>query len=125
MADGHQRSTQQDGAVLAEHAVGEQAAEHRREIDQPGIKSVDLGRERLHAERPEHRLEHLPQCAKPDDVFGVAGQQQVFHHVEHEQRAHPVVGEALPHLGGEQEGQGARVAKEIARSCGGVFGVSS
>src|SRR5579864_377297 len=41
------------------------------------------------------------------------GQQQVFRHVEHEQRTHAVIGEALPHLGGEQEGEAARVAENL------------
>src|SRR5262249_10895828 len=41
--------------------------------------------------------------------------QQVFHHVENEQRAHPVVGETLPHLGREQEGEPARMAEKVAR----------
>jgi hypothetical protein len=35
----------------------------------------------------------------------MAGQQQVLHHVKDEQRAHSVIRKALPHLGGEQEGQ--------------------
>src|SRR5262249_27209089 len=46
---------------------------------------------------PEHSLAH------------VGAQEQMVHHVEHEQRAHPVVGEALPHLGEEQEEEAARV----------------
>jgi hypothetical protein len=44
----------------------------------------------------------------------MAGRQQVLHHVKDEQRAHSVIGKALPHLGGEQEGQAARMAEEIA-----------
>ena len=52
---------------------------------------------------------------EPDDGVGVLRQQQVFHHVEDEQRAHPVIGKALPHLGGEQERQAARMAEQVAR----------
>ena len=122
MADGHQRSAQQDGAVLAEHAVGEQTAEHRCEIDQPGIKSVDLGREGLHAKRPEHRLVHLLQRAEPDDVLRLAGQQQVFHHVEHEQRASRR--RSAPTSRWRTGRSGRAGGQRIARSCGGVFGVS-
>ena len=54
-------------------------------------------------------------AAKPITLSALLGLQQILHHVEHEQRAHPVVGEALPHLGGEQEGQPARMAEKIAR----------
>ena len=50
----------------------------------------------------------------------VLGQQQVFHHVEDEKRAHPVVGETLPHLGREQEGEPARVPEQVrpGNECG-------
>ena len=113
MADRHQRRAEQDGAMLAEHAVGEDAAEQGREIDEAGIEPVDVRGERLRAERPEHRFVQAPQSAEADHILGVLGQQQIFHHVEHEQRAHPVIGEALPHLGREQEGQPARVAEEV------------
>ena len=41
-----------------------------------------------------------------------SGSEQVVHHVEHEQRAHPVVGEALPHLGEEQDEQALRVPEQ-------------
>src|SRR5258707_14955100 len=44
------------------------------------------------------------------------GQQQQFHHVEDEQGAHAIIGEALPHLGREQESQPARMTEEVARS---------
>jgi hypothetical protein len=43
----------------------------------------------------------------------MAGQQQVLHHVKDEKRAHSVIGKALPHLSGEQEGQPARMTEEI------------
>jgi hypothetical protein len=113
MADRHQRRAEQDGAMLAEHAVGENAAEDRREIDEAVIEAVDVRRERLHAERPEHRFIQLPERTEPDHALGIPGQQQIFHHVEDEQRAHPVIGEALPHLGREQEGQPTRVAEQV------------
>ena len=46
-------------------------------------------------------------------TFGVPGQQQVLGHIQDEQRAHAVVGEPLPHFGGEQECQAARVAEQV------------
>ena len=57
MADRHQDRADDDGAALAEHAVGQKPAENRREIDQPGIKAPDLRRQRLHVERAEHTFE--------------------------------------------------------------------
>ena len=63
---------------------------------------------------PNMNSSTLLNAAEPDHGVGVLRQQQIFHHVEHEQRAHPVVGEALPHLGREQEGQPARMAEEVA-----------
>ena len=55
MADRHQRRAEQDGAVLAEHAVGKETAEQRRQINEPGVKAINVGGEGLWAERPnEH-----------------------------------------------------------------------
>ncbi len=111
MADRHQHRADDDGAALAEHAVGNEPAENRREIDEPGVKAPDLRRQRLHVERPEQAFERALEGEQADDVAGVIGQQQVFRHVEDKQRAHPVIGETLPHLGREQEGKPARVAE--------------
>ena len=47
----------------------------------------------------------LLSAREADHGLGALGLQQVLHHVEHEQRAHAVIGEALPHLGGEQKGE--------------------
>ena len=58
MADRHQRGADDDGAVLAEPAVGDDAADQRREIDEAGIEPVDVGGERLRAELSEHAVEH-------------------------------------------------------------------
>ena len=73
MADRHQRGAEQDGAMLAEHAVGENSTEHRREINQPGIEAVDVRSERLRAERPEHRFVHELERAEPDHGFRISG----------------------------------------------------
>ena len=119
MADRHQCRAEHHGPALAEHAVGEQAAEDRREIDEGGVKAVDMRGERLHAERPEQEFETALERRVADDGFGAPGCEQILDHVEHEQRAHPVIGEALPHLGREQKGKSARMAEKVARSgCG-------
>ena len=55
-------------------------------------------------------------------VAGMVRQQQIFRHVEDEQRAHAVIREALPHLGGEQEGEAARMAEQLRASAFGGDG---
>ena len=113
MADGHQHRADQDRAALAEHAVGKQPAEDGREIDQGRIKAVDLRGEGLGVERAEHRLHAALERGKPHDVLRMPRQQQIFHEVEDEQRAHPVIGKALPHLGGEQKAQAPRMTEKL------------
>ena len=129
MADRHQHRADHHGAALTEHAVGEQPAEDRRQIDQSCVKAVDLRRQWLHVERPEHRLQAVLEADKADHLAGMTRQQHIFRHVENEQRAHPVIGKALPHLGGEQEGKALRMAEELvagghAVRLGGVMGRS-
>src|SRR5262245_27361993 len=102
--------------MLAEPPVGNEPAEERRKIDEAGIKTVDLRGERLHAERAEDRLQCAPERGEPHHGLGVARQQQVLDHVEDEERAHPVVREALPHLGREQEREAAWMAEEVPRA---------
>ena len=114
MADRHQGGAEDDGAALAEHAVGEQAAEDRRQIDEPGVEAVDLRGEGLQVERSEHRFQRLFERGKAEHATGLRRLQQILDHIEDKQRAHPVIGEALPHLGGEQEGQRARMAEQVA-----------
>ncbi len=114
MADRHQHRADDDSAALAEHAVGQKPAEDRREIDEPGVKPPDLRRQRLHVERAEDAFQRALEGEQADDVAGMIGQQEIFRHVEHEQRAHAVIGKALPHLGGEQVSQPARMAEQVA-----------
>src|SRR5262249_13628361 len=82
--------------------------------NETGIEAVDMRGKWLRAERAEHRLEHGSERGKPDHRLGMAGLQQEFHHVEDQQRPHAVIGEALPHLGREQEGEPAWMAEKIA-----------
>ena len=113
MADRHQPGAKDHGATLTEQAIRKPASKEGGQINKPSIETINLRCEGLHAERAEYAFEHAAHCAEPDEVV-MAGQQQVLHHVKDEQRAHSVIGKALPHLGGEQEGQPARMAEEIA-----------
>ena len=42
VADRHQRRADDDGAALAEHAVGQQSAEDWREVNEAGVEAPDL-----------------------------------------------------------------------------------
>ncbi len=113
MADRHQRRAEDDGAALAEHAVGQQAAEDRRQINEAGVEAVDLRGEWLRRQRAEDGFQGVPEWAKAHDRAGVLRLEQIFDHIQHEQRAHAVIGEAFPHLGREQKGEGARMAEQV------------
>ena len=114
----HQGGADDHGAALAEHPVGDQAADERGGVNEGGIEAVDIRREGLRPERPEHAFQHAAQRVEPDDPVGAAGDEQILGHVEDEQRAHPVIGEALPHLGGEQEREAARMTEQIPERLG-------
>src|SRR5262245_29276445 len=113
MADRHQRGAKDHSAALAEYTVGKPASKKWGEINKPGIETINLRGERLHADRTEQAFERAARQAKPNYV-AMAGQQKIFYHIKNEQRAHSVKRKALPHLGGKQEGQAARMAEEIA-----------
>ena len=117
MADRHQGRAEDHGAALAEHPVGQQPSGNRCEIDEAGVEAVDVRDEGLQRQRAEHVFQHALETGEPGDAFGVARQQQIFDHVEDEQRAHPVIGKALPHLGREQERQRPGVPEQVAAPC--------
>jgi len=120
MADRHQGGAEDDGASLAKHAVGKQPTEERRQINEAGIETVDLRSERLQIEWAEHGFQCATEDSKPENVTGVLWFEQILDHVEHQQCAHPVKGETLPHLSREKVTERARMAEEFAsgrRSC--------
>ncbi len=98
---------------MPEHAIRDDPAEHRREIDEAGVHAINVGGERLNIERPKQRFKDVFEGGQPDDLAGGIRQKHVFDHVEHEQRPHSVVGEAFPHLGCEQETEPPRMAEKI------------
>ena len=99
--DGHQARADDDRFALAEHPVGQQSSENRREIDERRVGSINLRGEGLRFERAEDRFKAALQCRQSDHLRRMLGQKHIFYKVEHEQGAHPVIGEALPHLGRE------------------------
>jgi hypothetical protein len=89
----------------------------RREINEAGVESEDRRRERLHRERSAiDMLEHAAEWTEPGDALDVSWVQQSVDHVEHEQRLHSVVGEALPRFGERQIAETARMPDKAAIS---------
>ena len=104
-----------DGLPAAEHAVGEHAAEERREVDEAGVEAVDLRRQRLRRQHAEGGLERVPEGVEAEHLGADVGpDEQVVDHVQHEQRAHAVVAHPLPGLGQEQDHQALRMAEPVA-----------
>ena len=91
-----------DGIALTDEAIGDPAAQDRREIHEAAIESEDLRRERLRRHRPEHAVQRRAKRDEARDVRDMARQQKLIDHVQHDQGGHPVVRKALPRLGGGQ-----------------------
>ena len=92
VAERDQNAAVKHGVALAEQPVGDPPARNRREVDGRRVQTVDG--------RRAARLESEP-------AVGDARR-----HEQNEERAHPVVAEALPHFGEEQRAQTAGVAEE-------------
>jgi hypothetical protein len=110
----HCQRAEHDGAALADPAVGDPAAEHRREIDEARVEAENLGCERLRRQRPENGFEGRAESGKADDVLDMAGQQQLVDHVQHQQRGHAVVGKTLPRFGECEIGEPFGMTEEAA-----------
>jgi hypothetical protein len=95
MAEHQQRCADRDGFACAQKAVSDHAADHGDEVHKRRVGAV----QRLGA---------------------VLGKEKMLRQVDHQQRAHAVEGEALPHLGEEQGDEAARMAKK--RLLGAVAG---
>ena len=125
MAGRHRQRAQENGAAPAEQAVGEEAAEDRRQINAGGVGAEDGGGERLTIQTAIEPAE----AVERRDVLDAPGQQEILDHVKDEERLHPVVGKALPRLGEGEVPEPAWVAQEIglviyAGERRGIFGFS-
>ena len=109
---GHRQRADHDGVALPDPAVGDQAAEQWREVHEARVEAEDLRRERLRRQRPDHGFDRGAKSREPDDVLDVPRQQQLVHHVEHQQRRHAVVREALPGLGEGEVEEPLRMTRE-------------
>jgi hypothetical protein len=115
MAAGHRHRAEHDCVALADPAVGDPPAKHRREIDEARVKPEYLRGELLRRQRPEHMLDRSPEAGEARHMLDMARQQQLVDHVQHQQRDHAVIGKALPRLGESQEGKAPGMAEEAAR----------
>ena len=102
MAAGDDAAADHQGAVGTQPPVGQQAAEDRGQVHGPGVDAIEqVGGFFAPAEAGIH-------------LFRRIGGNEV----EHQQRAHAVVAEALPHLGDEQHPDSARLIQHTAsRRC--------
>src|SRR3546814_4459628 len=87
MAERKQHRTEQHGLALAQIAVRQIAAEHRRDVDERGVRAVD-------------------------DRGVLIGKQPVLGEIEDQERPHSIIGKALPHLGEKQDEQPFGVAQD-------------
>src|SRR4029077_13786793 len=96
MSERDEQAAHDHRAMRTKHAVGDEAACDREQIDAAGVPAEEVVAGLL---RPA--------------AAGIAGAGGM-HQVQREQRAHPVVAGALPHLHDEDEEQARRVAEEAA-----------
>ena len=99
MTGTHRQGADHDTIALSDPAVGDDAAEQRREIDETGVETENLRRERLRRERADERFQSGPEARKSGDVLDMARQQQLVDHVQDDQRRHSVIGKAFPGFG--------------------------
>jgi hypothetical protein len=100
----HRQSADDDSVALSDPAIGDHAAEQRREVNETGVESENLRGERLRRERPDNRFQRGTESRKSTDVLDMSRQQQLIHHVKDDQRRHSVEGKSFPSFGeGEVE----------------------
>ena len=97
-----QRGARHDGIALTDEAIGDPAAQDRREIHKAAVESENLRRERLRRHRPEHAFQRRAKPGEARDVLDMARQQKLIDHGQHHQSGHAVIREALPRLAGGQ-----------------------
>ena len=108
----HRQRAEQDRPAPSEQAISEKPAKDRREINARGVGTEDRRSEGLSAQ-PAVKF---PEGIERRDVFDVSREEEILHHVKHEQRLHPVEGEALPRLGEGEIPKPARMPEEIRRA---------
>ena len=101
-----------DGLGAPQQAVGHQAAEQRRQVDQAGVEAGDQRAQLQRRARPGDGLDGGAHHVDAHHVADVLGQEQILGQVQAQQHLHAVVGEALPQLAGREPAEAERVAQE-------------
>src|SRR5208282_2729368 len=85
-------------------AIRNEPADQRREIDKPGVESINLGADLLHIELAEDQKEQGLEGVVAQHRLGPSRVgEQMLGHIEDQQSPHPIVGAALPHLREKQD----------------------
>ena len=114
VAGTHQHRARHDRVALADEAIGDPAAQDRREIHEAAVEPEDLRRECLRRHRAEHTFQRRAKPGEARDVLDMARQQKLIDHVQHDQGGHAVIGEALPRFGGGQVVESLRLPENAA-----------
>ena len=114
VAGTHQHRARHDRVALANEAIGDPAAQDRRQIYKAAVESENLRRERLRRHRPEHTFQRRAKPGEARDVLDMARQQKLIDHIQHDQGSHAVIGEALPRFGGGQVVESLRLPENAA-----------
>src|SRR5437879_4695503 len=113
MTGTHRESADHDSIALSDPAVGNHAAEQRREVNETGVESENLRGECLRRERPDNRFQRSAKSRKSADVLYMSRQQQLIYHVKGEQRRHSVEGKSFPSFGEREVEETFRLTQEV------------
>ena len=124
VAERHEGAAEDDRLALSPVAVGEVAAEDGGRVDEARVPAVEhrgVGADRRRWVAVDEVADEVP----ADDRVRIArssrlaalhdlarDDEEVVHHVELQEPAHAIVGEALPHLSQEEHAEADGVAKE-------------
>jgi hypothetical protein len=116
VARAHQQHSDQHGALAAQDPVGDPAPGDRGEIDQARIEPGDQ-RGEIDIGQRSGKFQSTAQGGQAPDMPGKVRQQQLLDHVQRQQRLHAVERETLPHLGGGEVVEPARMTADSAVCC--------
>ncbi len=115
MAEAHQHGPRHHRAGPARQPVADDPAEQGREGQQGDVEAEDHRGQGLRRQRPGGALHHAAEDREADHVLDAPRQQQLFDHVEGQERLHGLERQPLPELGPGQHQKAAGVAQHLAR----------
>ncbi len=111
MAEYHDDGAQRDGIAPAQPPVGDQPAQHRRQVGK-AVEPDDDRRQAGDLHRAIDVLKGVMERLEADDLFDMTRQQQPVRQVQRQQGGHAVIGKPFERLGENQENQAERVAEK-------------